>query len=120
MTAVYVALAGAAGVLARYWISLAVDGEGDGVLWATVAINLGGSFALGLLVASGWGGHDSRLALGTGLLGGFTTYSTFSVQAVVAADDGRWGTVGAYIAVSVLGGIAAAAAGYALGRALRT
>lgn len=116
MTALLVAVAGGAGVLARYGIGRATAGT-DALLWSTVAINLAGSFALGLLVAVGGLGRDAREILGVGFLGGFTTYSTFSVQIVLEANGGRTGSAAAYLAVSVIGGIALAAAGYALGRA---
>jgi CrcB protein len=54
--------------------------------------------------------------VGAGFLGGFTTYSTFTLQAVLTADDGRWAPPGAYLGGSVVLGLAAAAAGYALTR----
>jgi fluoride exporter len=112
-----VAIAGAAGVLARYGIGRATL-HSEALLWSTVAINLGGSFLLGLLTASAWFSRDVREAIGVGFLGGFTTYSTFSVQIVLETDGGRPGTALAYLAISVVGGIACAVAGYALGRQL--
>ena len=117
MTALWVALAGAGGVLARYGIATAA-GPGAG-LWAIGAINVAGSFLLGLLLAGGWGGDAVRTAAGAGFLGGFTTYSTFSVQAVTTAESGRWVTAGAYVGASLALGIAAALAGLALGRLIR-
>lgn len=60
-----------------------------------------------------------REAIGVGLLGGLTTFSTFSVQIVLEADAGRLDKAVLYAAASVLGGIAAAACGFALGRAVR-
>ena len=117
MTALLVAVAGAAGVLARYWLSA---GVGAGAApWVTMAINVVGSFALGALVVVDWWSAEARTAVGVGLLGGFTTYSTFSVQAVLEADGGRWGTAIVYVGGSVVLGIGAAAAGDARARGLR-
>jgi len=59
-----------------------------------------------------------RDALGVGFLGGFTTFSTFSLQVVLEADGGRPGTALVYVAASVLLGVAAAAAGFYGGRGL--
>jgi CrcB protein len=114
MTALLVGLAGAFGALARYGLGTAVAGA-----WTIVAINVAGSFALGLLVASEWGSAQTRTALGAGFLGGFTTFSTFSVQVVRDVDAGDTGRALAYVAASVGLGITAAAAGFALGRAAR-
>ena len=114
MTVLWVALAGTAGVLARYGLATAVTG--DAGLAAIAAINVVGSFALGVLTAVEWWTPEARTAVGAGFLGGFTTYSTFSVQAVLTADDGRWGLAAAYVLGSVALGLAAAAAGYALAR----
>jgi CrcB protein len=114
---VLVGVGGAAGVLARYGIGRLTAGT-EALIWSTVAINVVGSFVLGLLVAAGWFSNDTREALGVGVLGGFTTFSTFSVQVVLEADGGRAGIALAYVGASVLGGIAAAACGYALGRAV--
>jgi CrcB protein len=83
-----------------------------------VGINIAGSFLLGLLVAEDWFSRDVREALGVGFLGGFTTFSTFSAQVVLDVDAGQPGRAAAYLAASVLGGIAAATCGYVLGRKL--
>jgi CrcB protein len=116
LTALLVAVGGVLGVMARYGITRATL-HTEGLIWATAGINLAGSFLLGLLVAESWFSRDVREAIGVGFLGGFTTYSTFSAQIVLEVDGGRTGTALAYLLVSVVGGIAAAAAGYALGRA---
>jgi CrcB protein len=114
---VLVGVGGSAGVLARYGIGRLTAGT-DALIWSTVAINVVGSFLLGLLVTAGWFSNDAREALGVGILGGFTTFSTFSVQAILEVEGGRAGIALVYVLASVLGGIAAAAAGYALGRAV--
>ncbi len=115
MTVVLVAVAGAAGVLARYGLSTPF--HGPALPWATVAINVAGSFLLGILVSSHSFGEDTRTILGVGFLGGFTTFSTFSVQAFLDLEAGEPMRAFTYVAASVLLGLAAAAVGYYLGRA---
>jgi CrcB protein len=117
VTTLLVTLGGACGVLARYGVSR-LTLHHESLIWATVGINLAGSFLLGLLAAEHWFSRDVREALGVGFLGGFTTFSTFSVQVVLEMDAGRADRAALYVVVSVVGGVAAAAAGYALGRAL--
>jgi fluoride exporter len=114
MTVLWVGLAGLGGVLARY--ALSTPFHGDTLPWITVAINVVGSFLLGVLVTAHAFSEETRAALGVGFLGGFTTFSTFSVQAVLDVEAGEPGRALAYVAASVIGGLAAAAAGYALGR----
>ena len=117
MTALLVGIGGLAGVMARYGITR-LTLHSDALIWSTVGINIVGSFLLGLLVAESWFSRDVREAIGVGFLGGFTTFSTFSAQIVLEVDGGRTGTAIVYLVVSVVGGIAAAAAGFALGRAV--
>ena len=111
------AVAGTLGVLSRYGISR-MTLHTDALVWSTVGINIIGSFLLGLLVAEHWFDRDVREAIGVGFLGGFTTFSTFSVQIVLEVDSGEPGRAAAYLFASVVGGVAAATAGYALGRKL--
>lgn len=114
MTLVLVGLGGLAGALARHGLTQLAS-----PLWVVAAINVAGSFALGLLLTAGAGlAPELRTGLATGLLGGLTTFSTFSVQAVAEVEAGRAGTAVLYVLVSVGGGIAAAAAGWAFGRAI--
>jgi CrcB protein len=117
MTTLYVAIGGVLGVLARFGIGR-LTLHHEALLWSTVAINVVGSFLLGVLVAGHWLGRDLREGLGVGFLDGFTTFSTFSVQAVLEVDAGAPARAVAYVAASVGGGLLAATAGYALGRAL--
>jgi fluoride exporter len=117
VTGLLVAIGGVCGVMARYGIGKATL-HSDALIWSTVAINIVGSFLLGLLAAEHWFARDVRKAFGVGFLGGFTTFSTFSVQVVLDVDAGEpWRAFG-YLAASVVGGIAAATCGYALGRKL--
>jgi fluoride exporter len=118
VTTLLVAIGGVLGVLARFGISR-LTLHHQSLLWATVGINVVGSFLLGLLAAEPWFSRDLREGIGVGFLGGFTTFSTFSVQAVLEVDAGRAQTATAYVFASVVGGLAAAAGGYWLGRRLR-
>lgn len=113
-----VVLGGAVGTLVRVLLE---DAFGAGLgewPWATFAINVAGSFLLGLLVAAlaARGGDERlRLALGTGVLGGFTTYSTFIVEVDRLLADGHLGLGAGYALGSVLLGVAAAAVGVRVG-----
>ena len=118
MTTLLVGIGGLAGVLARFGIGRLTEHHTT-LIWSTVGINVVGSFLLGLLAATDWFSRDLREGIGVGFLGGFTTFSTFSVQAVLEVDAGRPGRAFTYVAASVIGGLAAAAAGYAIGRSVR-
>ena len=114
MTVLLIALAGAAGVLSRYGIGQAL---GPGAApWTVVAINVAGSFALGLLAGAG-ASEETRAIAGIGFLGGFTTFSTFSLDVFADLEAGRPGRALVYILLSVGLGIGAAAAGWVLARA---
>ena len=112
----FVAAGGVAGVLSRYAISLPF--HGPALSWVTMAVNVAGSFLLGALIVVDWWSPELRTALGVGFLGGFTTFSTFSVQAVADIEAGEPGRALLYVGLSVLAGLGAAAAGMAVGRAL--
>jgi CrcB protein len=115
MTTLLVAVGGLIGVMGRFGLTrLTIHHES--LLWMTAAINIGGSFVLGLLTATSWFSRDVREGIGVGLLGGFTTFSTFSVQTVLDVDAGEPRRAAAYLALSVVGGVAAATAGFVLGR----
>lgn len=110
------ALGGAIGALARYGIGTAVPT--DALPWATVAINVAGSFLLGLLIAVGaWFAPEIRIGLAVGLLGGFTTFSTFSADIFLGLEAGRAGEAFVYLTLSVVLGVGAAGLGYLAGRA---
>src|SRR3954471_12222783 len=117
MTTLLVGVGGVLGVLARFGIGR-LTLHHEQLLWSTVGINIVGSFLLGLLVAEHWFDRDLREGLGVGFLGGFTTFSTFSVQAVLEVHAGEAGRAIAYVLASVLRGLVTATAGYALRRKL--
>ena len=108
------------GGAARYLVSLAMKGISKGFPWATLTVNLIGCFLIGLLWGvlskNGTEGSNWALFLTVGLCGGFTTFSTFSKEALVMLQGGNvWGFAG-YIAISVIVGIALVALGYFLVR----
>jgi CrcB protein len=112
-----VALGGALGASARYGVNLgAARLFGPAFPWATLAVNVVGSFLMGLLVAAL--GRDSAWAplLMTGVLGGFTTFSAFSLDAVALWHKGQGAVAAAYVAASVLLSLAALMAGLFMGR----
>jgi CrcB protein len=80
-------------------------------------VNLSGSFALGLLTGLSITG-DALLLLGTGLLGSFTTFSTWMLETDRLVEDGLSGLAAAYVALSLAGGLACTGAGWALGSLL--
>lgn len=114
-----VGLAGALGAVARY--GLGATFARGGAPWITVVINVIGSLLLGALVGLTVQRNVSPVivtTLGVGLLGGFTTFSTFSVDALRLVQHHRSGTALLYVAASVLAGISAAAVGYIVGERL--
>ena len=115
-----VALGGAVGSVLRYFAGAAwpADPAAGAVPWATFAVNVLGAFTLGVLAGAVPAGGAARLLVGTGLCGGFTTFSTFAVEGVALAEGGAPGRAGAYVLGSVGLGLAAAVAGAALGRRL--
>lgn len=114
-----VALGGAVGSVARYGVNrAAVAAFGPGFPVATLAVNIAGSFFMGLLVVLlAQRGNAFAPLLMTGLLGGFTTFSAFSLDAVSLWERGQQGTAMAYVALSVGLSLAALILGLAVARA---
>lgn len=119
-----VCLGGGAGSGARYLVGAGLTASLGGTFpFGTLAVNAIGSFLLGGLLSYGLNGGrlgaGAELALGTGVLGGFTTYSSFNYEVLRMAQNGETGRAGLYMAgtlvLCVLTGLAGIAAGRALG-----
>lgn len=116
--------AGLGGAL-RHTLNLAIGRAlGLGFPWATAFINVSGSTAMGFLIGwlafrSGAGWTQSvRLFVATGVLGGYTTFSTFSLESILLLERGQIGAAIAYVGGSVLLGIVGLWGGLSLARAL--
>ena len=99
-----VALGGAAGAMLRYLTNVGVMRLiGPGFPWGTLIVNIAGSFAMGVLVVvlAHKGGMRFAPLLMTGVLGGFTTFSAFSLDSFTLYERGQTGLAAAYVAGSV-------------------
>jgi CrcB protein len=113
-----VALGGGLGAWLRFIAARLIPSAG--FPFATLTVNLLGSFAMGLLVSAlvRQGGNESaRLLLGVGVLGGFTTFSAFSLEVVTLAQRGAIGIAALYAGLSLVGGVLGLTAGLALMKA---
>jgi fluoride exporter len=121
LTLFQVALGGAIGASLRYLTNVgAMRMFGPGFPIGTVIVNIAGSFVMGLLVvtlAKKGGNHLAPLLM-TGILGGFTTFSAFSLDALTLWERGQQGLAFGYVAASVLLSLAAIAAGLFVARNL--
>ena len=124
MDYLWVGIGGFLGANARYAMGLLVaDRLGSGYPWGTFLVNLTGSVLIGVLLTilldravtdPFW-----RLVLVIGFLGGYTTFSSYTFEAVALARDGEWATAGLYVLGSNVLGLAACGAGIALARNVR-
>lgn len=117
--AILVMAGGVAGCLLRYLAGVWLT-RGD-YPWGTLAVNLAGSFAIGVLMFGtlprGGLSEDARLLLVTGVLGGFTTMSGFAYETIALTEREGWLRSGGYVALTLVGSIGGALAGRALARA---
>jgi len=104
-----VMLGGAIGAGARHLVGAATLARlGPGFPWWTLIVNLSGGLLIGLL--AGWfvragGTEQARLFLAVGVLGGFTTFSAFSLETFNMIERGQYGVAAAYVGASVIGSI---------------
>lgn len=122
MNLLWIALGSALGGVARYGCVTAVELRLDGGFpWGTFTVNVLGSAAIGLLAAATaagtrWDmGDGARQFLMIGVLGGFTTFSAFSLQTLALIRDGVWLPAAAYVLGSVVLCLVGVAGGYTLG-----
>ena len=118
---IWVAVGGAIGTIGRYWLSgLVASLAGETFPWGTLIINVFGSFVIGFFATLT--GPDGRMFVGStarqfvmvGLCGGFTTFSSFSLQTLNLVNDGEWFRAGGNIGLSVALCLIAVWAGYVL------
>lgn len=119
----WVCLGGAFGTGARYLLQGWTAAQlGSLFPYGTLGVNLLGSFLISLLMYVGLAtdlfSATVRVALTTGILGGFTTYSSFCYESLVYLREGSWGLAALYVASTLMGCLAACFLGLALGRVL--
>lgn len=118
MTALWVGLGGFAGSVARYLISVAFQWFGlTNFPFATLTVNLVGSFLMGLAMAVGYDriGLNIYYLLVTGLLGGFTTYSAFAGESLKLMQAGQYVAAAGYMFATLAFGLLACVAGFGVG-----
>jgi CrcB protein len=121
----WIAIGGALGSVGRFWFSGVVGRQfGETFPWGTLLVNVSGSFVIGLLAALAepggrrFIGPSGRQFFMYGVCGGYTTFSSFSLQTLELIRDGDWLKAGANTAGSVFFCLAAVWLGYALGASL--
>lgn len=119
----WISLGGAVGTAARYLLSTWLLGLlGPAFPYGTLAVNVIGSFLLGAIMHVGVQttllSPTARLVLGTGVMGGFTTYSTFNYETLQYLQEGAWAMAGLNVAATLFVCLAAGALGLAAARLL--
>jgi CrcB protein len=123
----WIAIGSALGGIARYWCSgIAARLLGESFPWGTLLINVAGSFVIGFF--STLTGSDGRIFVGSiarqfvmiGICGGFTTFSSFSLQSLNLFNDGEWFRAGGYVGGSVVLCLIGVWAGHSLAVGLNT
>jgi CrcB protein len=124
---IWVAIGGALGTTGRYWLSGVVARLiGETFPWGTLIINVTGSFFIGFFAALT--GPDGRVYVGSaarqfvmiGICGGYTTFSSFSLQTLNLVNDGEWVQAGANVGLSLVLCLIAVWAGFLLANVINT
>lgn len=116
---IWVMIAGGIGSAARYLAGVAMAGAT--FPYTTILVNVIGCFLLGLvaqIAATGALSTDARIIIAAGLLGGFTTYSSFNQETLTMMTSGAYGAAAINVAATLIGGLAAGALGVTTGRLL--
>jgi len=118
-----ISLGGAVGTAARYLLSVwLLRALGPAFPYGTLAVNVIGSFLLGVIMQAGLDttvlSPTARVVLGTGVMGGFTTYSTFNYETLQYLQEGAWAMASLNVATTLLVCLAAGALGVAVARGL--
>ena len=119
----YIALAGAAGTLARYGVGTLFQRDGvAGMPWGVFVANMIGALLFGFIWAAseerGWISENMRVIALVGFMGAFTTFSTFAFDNVQMARASEWGWFGANMLLTNVGGLAAVYAGFRVARVI--
>ncbi|MFP5503605.1 MAG: fluoride efflux transporter CrcB [Candidatus Sericytochromatia bacterium] len=118
----WVGLGGAAGAIARYYVTLALAARlGAGFPYGTLLVNVTGCFLLGLVGAAvadraAFLSPEARLLVGVGFCGAYTTFSAFGLETVALLKAGQYTAAAIYVALSNVLGLLAVAGGVYLGR----
>lgn len=124
LTTLGIALAGACGTLMRYWIGLATARISQTLPWGTILINMSGSFAIAFFGTLTLGNarfqvsDTARLMFMVGICGGYTTFSSFTLQTLDLLRGGAPGRAALNIVLSITLGMASVTAGYVAAQAL--
>lgn len=118
----YVMTGGAMGAAMRYGLSRALPVSAGGWPWPTFIVNIFGGFLMGVLATwllrSGNSAEPLRLFVGVGILGGFTTFSAFSLEMAAMVQRGHMGAAAGYAGASVLLALGATFAGMTAAKAI--
>ena len=127
MVYLWIAVGSALGGVARFWGSgVIARAFGETFPWGTLIVNVSGSLLIGIIAAlTGPDGRiflssTTRLALMAGFCGGYTTFSSFSLQTLSLVQDGEWWLAGANIVLSVVACLVAVWAGYAFATSINS